>query len=153
MGERSPVRVVLDTMLRLPPGGRLAHSARQAPLWVMAGEEAPREREQALMAAGIVVLRVPGTGDRLDLAAVLRLLGGRGITRMMVEAGPIVAAAFLRADLVDEAALLRSPSTLGADGIDALDGLPLSALTQSPRLKAIDSEAIGADRIEMFERL
>jgi diaminohydroxyphosphoribosylaminopyrimidine deaminase / 5-amino-6-(5-phosphoribosylamino)uracil reductase len=48
---------------------------------------------------------------------------------------------------------LRSPSTLGADGIDALDGLPLSALTQSSRLKAIDSEAIGADRIEMFERL
>jgi diaminohydroxyphosphoribosylaminopyrimidine deaminase / 5-amino-6-(5-phosphoribosylamino)uracil reductase len=153
MGERSPVRVVLDTMLRLPPSGRLAHSARQAPLWVMAGEEAPREREQALTAAGIVVLRVPGTRDRLDLAAVLKLLGGRGITRLMVEAGPIVAAAFLRADLVDEATLLRSPSAVGADGIDALDGLPLSALTQSPPLKFLGSEAIGADMIETFERM
>jgi diaminohydroxyphosphoribosylaminopyrimidine deaminase/5-amino-6-(5-phosphoribosylamino)uracil reductase len=91
--------------------------------------------------------------DRLDLAAVLKLLAQRGITRLMVEAGPIVATAFLRADLVDEATLLRSPSTIGADGIDALDGLPLSALTQSSRLKAIDGEAIGADRIEMLERL
>jgi diaminohydroxyphosphoribosylaminopyrimidine deaminase / 5-amino-6-(5-phosphoribosylamino)uracil reductase len=153
MGERSPVRVVLDTMLRLPPGGRLAHSARQAPLWVMAGEGAPREREQALIAAGIVVLRVPGTRDRLDLAAVLKLLGGRGITRLMVEAGPIVAAAFLRADLVDEATLLRSPAAIGADGIDALDGLPLSALTQSPWLKSLGSEAVGADMIETFERM
>jgi diaminohydroxyphosphoribosylaminopyrimidine deaminase/5-amino-6-(5-phosphoribosylamino)uracil reductase len=153
MRERSPVRVVLDTMLRLPPGGRLAHSARQVPLWVMAGEGAPREREQALTAAGVVVLRVPGTRDRLDLVAVLKLLGGRGITRLMVEAGPIVAAAFLRADLVDEATLLRSPSAVGADGIDALDGLPLSALTQSPRLRSLGSEAVAADMVELFERV
>jgi diaminohydroxyphosphoribosylaminopyrimidine deaminase/5-amino-6-(5-phosphoribosylamino)uracil reductase len=84
---------------------------------------------------------------------VLKLLAQRGITRLMVEAGPIVAAAFLRADLVDEATLLRSPSAVGADGIDALDGLPLSALTRSPRLNAIGGEALGADRIEMFERM
>jgi diaminohydroxyphosphoribosylaminopyrimidine deaminase/5-amino-6-(5-phosphoribosylamino)uracil reductase len=84
---------------------------------------------------------------------VLKLLGGRGITRLMIEAGPIVAAAFLRANLVDEATLLRSPSAVGADGIDALDGLPLSALTQSPRLKYLGSEAVGADMIETFERM
>jgi diaminohydroxyphosphoribosylaminopyrimidine deaminase / 5-amino-6-(5-phosphoribosylamino)uracil reductase len=153
MGERSPVRVVLDTMLRLPPECRLAHSARQVPLWVMAGEGAPRERERVLAAAGIVVLRVPGAGDRLDLVAALKLLARRGVTRLMVEAGPIVAGAFLRADLVDEVALLRSPSALGADGIDALDGLLLSALTQSPRLRSLGSEAIGADKIETFERM
>jgi diaminohydroxyphosphoribosylaminopyrimidine deaminase/5-amino-6-(5-phosphoribosylamino)uracil reductase len=119
----------------------------------MAGEGAPRQREQALAAAGIGVLRVPGTPDRLDLAAVLKLLAQRGITRLMVEAGPIAAAAFLRADLVDAATLLRSASAIGVDGIDALDGLPLSALTRSPRLKSIGSEALDADRIEMFERM
>jgi diaminohydroxyphosphoribosylaminopyrimidine deaminase/5-amino-6-(5-phosphoribosylamino)uracil reductase len=118
----------------------------------VAGEGASREREQALAAAGIDVLRVPGTGDRLDLGAVLKLLAQRGITRLMVEAGPTVAAAFLRADLVDEAAVIRSPSAIGADGIDALEGLPLSALTQSPRLKPVGNDAIGADRIETFER-
>ena len=47
----------------------------------------------------------------------------------MVEGGPKVAASFLRADLVDEAVLLRGPVTIGADGIDALDGLALDALT------------------------
>ena len=152
MDERSPVRVVLDTMLRLPLAGQLAQTARHTPLWLMAGEGASREREQALAAAGIDVLRVPGTGDRLDLGAVLKLLAQRGITRLMVEAGPTVAAAFLRADLVDEAAVIRSPSAIGADGIDALEGLPLSALTQSPRLTPVGNDAIGADRIETFER-
>ena len=75
----------------------------------------------------------------------LGLLGERGITRLMVEAGPILAAAFVRADLVDEAALLRGPAVIGPDAIDALDGLPLSALTRSPRLTAVGDETIGAE--------
>ena len=84
---------------------------------------------------------------------MLKSLAGRGITRLMVEGGPIVAAAFLQADLVDEAALFRSPKPIGADGIDALEGLPLTALTQSPRLKLVASEAVGGDTLERFERV
>jgi diaminohydroxyphosphoribosylaminopyrimidine deaminase/5-amino-6-(5-phosphoribosylamino)uracil reductase len=70
----------------------------------------------------------------------------------MVEAGPILSAAFLEADLVDAAALFRSPAPVGADGIDALEGMPLTALTQSARLRLIGSEQVGADTLEMFER-
>jgi diaminohydroxyphosphoribosylaminopyrimidine deaminase / 5-amino-6-(5-phosphoribosylamino)uracil reductase len=151
-GMRSPVRVVLDSGLRLPVASRLVASARQVPLWVVTAEGAPRDREQALAAQGVEVLRAAGTGSGLDLAAVLKLLAGRGITRLMVEAGPILATAFLRADLVDEAVLFRAPTIVGADGIDALDGVPLSALTRSPRLKAVGSEAVGADSVETFER-
>jgi diaminohydroxyphosphoribosylaminopyrimidine deaminase / 5-amino-6-(5-phosphoribosylamino)uracil reductase len=71
---------------------------------------------------------------------------------LMLEAGPILATAFLRADLVDEAAVFRGPAEIGPDGIDALDGMPLDALTRSPRFKSLGDEAIGDDTIEMFER-
>ncbi len=152
MGDLSPVRVVLDGKLRLPPGSRLATTARDTPLWIVTGEAAPDEREQALRAQGAEVFRVTMVDGRLDLGAVLKLLAGRGITRLMVEAGPILAAAFVRADLVDEAAIFRSSAPIGAEGIDALDGLPLSALVQSPRLKAVGSEAVGPDTVEIFER-
>jgi diaminohydroxyphosphoribosylaminopyrimidine deaminase/5-amino-6-(5-phosphoribosylamino)uracil reductase len=118
----------------------------------MTSDDAPRARQQALAAQGVDIARVPGADGRLDLAAVLKLLAQRGITRLMVESGPILAAAFLRADLIDEATLFRSPAIIGPDGIDALDGLPLSALTQSPRLNAIDRETVGADTVERFER-
>jgi diaminohydroxyphosphoribosylaminopyrimidine deaminase / 5-amino-6-(5-phosphoribosylamino)uracil reductase len=151
-GMHSPIRVVLDGKLRLPLASRLVASAKQAPLWVVTGAGAPRDPEQALVAYGAEVLRVPSHDGRLDLAATLKLLAERGITRLMVEAGPILAAAFLRADLVDEAALLRSPIAIGPDGIDALDELPLSALTRSPRLNPLGSETIGADMVERFER-
>jgi diaminohydroxyphosphoribosylaminopyrimidine deaminase/5-amino-6-(5-phosphoribosylamino)uracil reductase len=152
MANRSPVRVVLDSALRLPPDGKLAREAREVPLWVVTGPDAAPARADALRQRGAEVLRVGGAGERRDLAATLKLLAARGITRLMVEGGPIVAAAFLAGDFVDEAVLLRAPTTLGADGIDALDGLPLTALTRSPRLRSCGVETAGADSIETFER-
>ena len=70
----------------------------------------------------------------------------------MVEGGPTLAAAFLTADLIDEAVLFQSPKVVGVDGIDALDGLPLTELTQSPRLRWVRSDAMGGDSCDLFER-
>jgi diaminohydroxyphosphoribosylaminopyrimidine deaminase / 5-amino-6-(5-phosphoribosylamino)uracil reductase len=151
MESRSPVRVVLDSQLRLPTGSRLAASATRTLDWVFVDASVRAEQEDALTQVGVEVLRAPGAAGRLDLAAVLRGLAGRGITRVMVEAGPIVSAAFLAADLVDEAALFRSPNALG-EGIDALEGMSLSALTLSPKLRLVGREQVGADTLEMFER-
>src|SRR5947207_13265264 len=144
MEHRSPVRVVLDSDLRLPPASRLAASAARTLDWTFASETAPQDKERALTDLGVEVLRVPGASGRLDLAAVLRSLAARGITRVMVEAGPILSAAFVQRDLMDEAALFRSPNALG-EGIDALEGMPLTALTQSAKLRLGGSEAVGAD--------
>jgi diaminohydroxyphosphoribosylaminopyrimidine deaminase/5-amino-6-(5-phosphoribosylamino)uracil reductase len=151
MEARSPVRVVLDSALRLPEGSRLAHSATRTLDWVFVDENAKPEHEAALTQAGVELLRVPGTNGRLDLGAVLRGLAGRGITRVMVEAGPILSAAFLADDLIDEAALFRSADPVGV-GIDALEGLPLSALTLSPKLRLVGSEQVGHDTLQMYER-
>ena len=152
MEHRSPIRVVLDTALRQPPTTRLAASAARTLDWTFADEKASPQKEHALTDLGVEILRVPGTNGRLDLTAVLRGLAERGITRVMLEAGPILSAAFLKADLVDEAALFHSPKPLGPDAIEALDGLPLTALTQAPGLRLVVSEAVGADRLDMFER-
>ena len=151
MDARSPVRVVLDSGLRLPEASKLVHSATHTLDWVFVDESAKPDREAALSEAGVELLRVPGTHGKLDLAAVLRALAGRGITRVMVEAGPILSAAFLAADLVDEAVLFRSPAAIG-EGIDALEGMPLSALTLSPRLRLVGGEQIGSDTVQMYER-
>jgi diaminohydroxyphosphoribosylaminopyrimidine deaminase/5-amino-6-(5-phosphoribosylamino)uracil reductase len=70
----------------------------------------------------------------------------------MVETGPTLAAAFVNADLVDEAVLFRSPKAIGEGGIDALEGLPLEALTHSPRLALVDTESVDSDAVEHYER-
>ncbi len=151
-GMHSPVRIVLDAMGRVPLASKLVETARQAPLWLISDEAAIPERKQALLAHGVELMTIASRDGKIDIAAALALLAQRGITRLMVEAGPILAAAFLHADLVDEAVLFRAAHDIGENGIDALDGLPLSALTQSTRLKPIGTENLGDDTVEMFER-
>jgi len=152
MAACSPLRVVLDSALRLPLASRLAHGARETPVWVVAGPAASPEAAEALQARGVEILGAKASGGRLDLADVLTLLAARGITRLMVEGGPTLAAAFVAADLVDEANLFQSSKLVGAAGIDALEGLPLAALTQSARLDCIAREPIGVDMLAVFER-
>jgi diaminohydroxyphosphoribosylaminopyrimidine deaminase/5-amino-6-(5-phosphoribosylamino)uracil reductase len=153
MEERSPVRVVLDSKLTLPLMSRLVETARETPVWVITGPHAKAAAENALLDRGVAVLRMDAAPGRLDLGKALALLGERGITRLMVEGGPAVAASFVAADLVDEAVLLRSPKPIGADGVPALDGAPLTALTQSSHLQSAGRETLGDDLVERYERV
>jgi diaminohydroxyphosphoribosylaminopyrimidine deaminase / 5-amino-6-(5-phosphoribosylamino)uracil reductase len=107
-----------------------------------------------LGAAGAQVMRVAATAQPpgLDLPAVLRALSDKGITRLMVEGGSRVAASFVAGGLVDEIWLLRGPDKVGADGIPALDALPLSAITGSPAFKTRASEPLGKDTLTVYER-
>jgi diaminohydroxyphosphoribosylaminopyrimidine deaminase/5-amino-6-(5-phosphoribosylamino)uracil reductase len=153
MEARSPVRVVLDRALRMPGDSRLVHSARQTPLWVMASELAEAPAAAKLGAAGAVVIRLPPkAASGLDLHAVLHTLADKGITRLMVEGGSRVAASFVAADLVDEAWLLRGPEAIGGEGINALDALPLTQITQSSALRVRASETLDKDTLTIYER-
>ena len=153
MEARSPVRVVLDRALRIPGDSRLLHSARETPLWVMTSELAEAPAAAKLGATGAQVIRMPTrTPSGLDLAAVLRALAEKGITRLMVEGGSHVAASFVAAGLVDEAWLLRGPDAIGAGGVTALNELPLSAMTLSPAFRVRASEILGEDTLTIYER-
>ncbi|HEX3709622.1 MAG TPA: bifunctional diaminohydroxyphosphoribosylaminopyrimidine deaminase/5-amino-6-(5-phosphoribosylamino)uracil reductase RibD [Pseudolabrys sp.] len=150
MFERSPVRVVLDAQLRVPLATSVVATVRETPTWVFASRDASTIAEDVLQQGGCKVFRVPDAGGTLDLDQVLKVLASEGITRLMVEGGPTVAAGFVKSGLVDEAILLHGEKTIGADGIDPLEGMALSALTK--KLKACGSETLGADTLEAFER-
>lgn len=155
MEARSPVRVVLDRSLRISGTSKLVHSARETPLWVMTSSLAEAPAAMKLGAAGAQVMRVPTTTaplPGLDLAAVLQALAEKGITRLLVEGGAKVASSFVAANLVDEVWLLRGADPVGADGVPALDALPLSAITQSPAFKLRASETLQNDTLTVYER-
>ncbi len=75
------------------------------------------------------------------------------ITRLLVEGGARVASSFVGAGLADEIWLLRGANAVGADGVPALDALPLSAITRSPALKPRGSETLQNDTLTIYERI
>ena len=155
MAARSPVRVVLDRALRLPGKTKLVQSARAHPLWVVTSSLSEAPAAMLLQAAGAQVIRAPVTTSPpagLDLPAVLHALAGRGITRLLVEGGARIAASFVAADLVDEVWLFRGAREIGEGGVPALDAMPLSAITGSPRFKARASEVLEIDTLTTYER-
>ena len=150
MDERSPVRVVLDAQLRLPLATAVVATVRETPTWVFTARKPSSIAEEILQQKGCKVFRVDERNGKLDLDAVLKILAEQGITRLMVEGGPTVAASFVGADLIHEAVLLRADMTIGDDGIDALEGMPLSALTE--HLQSRGGERLGADTLEIYQR-
>jgi diaminohydroxyphosphoribosylaminopyrimidine deaminase / 5-amino-6-(5-phosphoribosylamino)uracil reductase len=150
MAKYSPVRVVADSMLRLPLGSRLVRSAHETAVWALAGTQAPQQAESDLLTRGVEVLRSPESTDPLDLHDALGFLAAKGVTRLMLEGGPTLARAFIDADLVDEAVLFHAPKAIGDDGVEALAADTMAMLTR--RLKRTASEAVGEDRQDIYVR-
>jgi diaminohydroxyphosphoribosylaminopyrimidine deaminase/5-amino-6-(5-phosphoribosylamino)uracil reductase len=114
--RRRLLRVVLDSRLRLAVESKLVQSA-SGDVLVVCDRQAEAERVEVLEAAGVEVVRVPGDRGRMDLGAVLDLLGGRKILSVMLECGSELNGAFLAAGLVDQVVLFKSEVELGAGGV------------------------------------
>jgi diaminohydroxyphosphoribosylaminopyrimidine deaminase/5-amino-6-(5-phosphoribosylamino)uracil reductase len=76
---------------------------------------------------------------------VLHSLYGDGVTRVMVEGGPTVSAAFLEAGLVDEAVIARGTEALGGRGRKPLGSFGLEVFEDAARWRQVERRAIGAD--------
>ncbi len=120
-GGRDPLRVVLDSRLRIPLQARLLHLRSAAPTLIAAGERAPRERVAALRAAGAEVLVLPG--ERPALRDLLAVLAGRGILSVLVEGGGTVHAAALAEEVAHKVVAIVGPGLIGgAEAPTPVDG-------------------------------
>lgn len=143
----SPLRVVFDTMLRLPPSSRLVQTAREVPTLVICGPEATQEAEEQLTNLGIEVVRAPTASEgRLDANLALRMLAHRGIVTLLVEGGAELAGSFLAGRLADEAHVFIAPILLGPRGRPgAVDWAGPDTPQQAPRIASPAWELVGED--------
>ena len=149
-----PLRVVLDTHLRLPERSRLAASARDVPTLVFAGPHAPDEAAGRLAELGVAIERIGvDTDGRVDLGQALRALGGRGITRVFSEGGPRVAGQLIALRLADEVALITAEKPLGRPGGRALSEGARTTLLDASRYRPVEILAYGPDTLRVWERI
>ncbi len=150
----SPVRIVLDGRLRLPLGCDLVVRAGEHPTWLMTTHDRYEAKKQAVRAyeqAGVRVipLRRDASGSPC-LVNVLRALGERGMTRVLVEGGAQISGAFLRQGLVDDLVWFRAASVIGGDALPALCDLGLESLSQSPTFQRQSIQTLGPDIMEHY---
>ncbi len=145
---RRPTRVVVDSRLRTPRGARLLRGGGAV---VLTAREAPVRRARALERAGAQVLRVPARAGHLDLRAAWRALGRLGLNEVLVEGGGGLAAALLRAGLVDRLYLFAAPLLIGGDGRALLGPLGVDRLADALRPSHLSVRRSGADLLLIAE--
>jgi len=151
---RKPLRVVLDTKLRLPLHSRLIKTAADAPVLVICGAEASRDAGAALAREGVEVSRVAaGPDGRIDLRAALAVLAARGTTRVFSEGGPRVAAQLIHAGLADETIIFSAAKPLGRQGTKALDAQARAILSDPARYCLETDTHAGTDRMRIWNRV
>jgi diaminohydroxyphosphoribosylaminopyrimidine deaminase/5-amino-6-(5-phosphoribosylamino)uracil reductase len=145
--DRSPVRIILDSRLRLPPSSKLAKTATEIPTWVFTVAEGGGE----LRDRGVEIFNVGRDArGRPDIAAVLRTLAERGLTRLLVEGGAGIHASFVDRGFADRLEIFRAPLLLGAAGHPAIDALAAFSLDEAPRFIRTGTRRLGTDLLESF---
>lgn len=136
-----PLRVVLDSHLRLPPQARLFQEA--GGLLVVCAQDHP-QAWQVLAWQGAEVLCLPDRAGRVDLTALCAELARRGINDVLVEAGAALNGAWLQSGLVDEIVLYQAPVLLGGESRSMAD-FPLARLADCQVMTVRDVRAVGRD--------
>jgi diaminohydroxyphosphoribosylaminopyrimidine deaminase/5-amino-6-(5-phosphoribosylamino)uracil reductase len=135
--RRQPVRIVLDSELRIPLDVQLVQTVSTAPVWVVCRSDASASRERSLSSLGVQVIRVEGGNAGLDLRAALEELGRRRISSVLVEGGGRVLGSFIQDGFADEFCFFYAPKILAdPSGVCMLHGR--SRLKVADCVKAYD---------------
>jgi len=144
---RSPVRVIVDSKLRIPATAQVVQTATQIPTCVVTTLAAPKALEEALQAHGVRVIRVPPTAEgRCEPTIMLRELAAREVVNVMCEGGSELGGSLLASGLADELHVFVAPILLGPRGRPgAVDWAGPENPSDAPRIDPPRWELCGGD--------
>ena len=144
-GGKSPVRVVVDRLARTPLSSKLVTDGNAHTI-IAVSMEAPLDNVANLEALGLEILKLPEQGGRLDLGHLLRNLGQRCLTSIMVEAGGTLNSSFLFNNLVDKVVLFVAPKIIGGSGAPGpYGGYGIDSLSDAVELEDLVVRKLGSD--------
>lgn len=143
---RDPIRIILDSQLRLPVTAKVVQLQSSAPTWVVGTPAAPESRRQALEAAGARVIMLPDRQGRVDLEALLAYLGDQRVQSLLVEGGAEVLGAFFDQRLIHKLHLFLAPKLIGGRGAPGiLGGEGVALMAEALELQELTCRRLGAD--------
>lgn len=142
MNVVQPVRVVVDSQLKMPFTARLASLPGRNLILTCSHD---KMKQQILEKSGFEVYRLPDKNGRLDLHEVMIFLAWQQINEVLVEAGSILNGALLAEGLVDEYVIYLAPCILGDQGRGLFNMPGLKQMADKKNLKLCDVRQIGQD--------
>ena len=119
---KDPVRIIVDTRLRTPPASKVINHQSSSKTFIALGEGVSTDRLNGISRDGVSTIVCPTKNGRIDLGALLDVLGGMSITSLLVEGGADIMGSMIRERLVDKFYLFKAPKILGGD-----DGIPMAS--------------------------
>ncbi len=145
---RDPLRIIVDSRLRLDPDAKLLNQDSSAETWVFCTHGASVEKEARLQQAGAVVYRVEeSSGHHVELTEVLGILGAKNIVSVLVEGGAGVHGSFLRHGLVHEVYLFIAPFFIGDSGLPLINGYANPQADSAAHLVDVAVQQLGDDTL------
>ena len=147
-GQRcaNPLRIVVDSTLRLAPMAQVANVAQDRRTLIATTDQATDAKVRALQERGVEVLRLPACGNgRVNLDALCTVLGERGVASVLVEGGAVLTAALLERRLIDRMVFFVAPKLIGGDGISVFGPCGVDTMEQSLLLRDLTSRQVGGD--------
>jgi diaminohydroxyphosphoribosylaminopyrimidine deaminase/5-amino-6-(5-phosphoribosylamino)uracil reductase len=143
----NPLRVIVDSSLRLPVRARVTEVTADCRTLVAATAQAAPERQSRLEGRGVEIVRLPADAEsrRVDLEALLVHLGQRGIASVLVEGGATLGTAFLQRRLVDKILCFIAPKIIGGDGLSVVGPCGVQTMEQAIRFRDVTFQSYGDD--------
>tara|TARA_R110002096_G_scaffold435770_1_gene662573 strand:+ start:47881 stop:49002 length:1122 start_codon:yes stop_codon:yes gene_type:complete len=149
--DRSPIRVVIDTHLRIDPASKLCKSADKIPLWIMTASFDEQKYAEITKTGARIFCLEQDVDGQVDLQQAMTSLAGEGITRLLCEGGGKLNASLIRASLVDRLIWFKSADSIGGNGVNALYDIALDELDQYLNLSLLEEGHSGPDHWQYFE--
>jgi len=153
MPEKQPLRVVADSRGRIPASAKLFSTLEMGPVAIATLETTDLDaRWPSTRGLQFWMLPAAEGSSSISLHAMMESATRAGVTSMMIEGGGQLAAAFVRAGLVDRLEWFRAPILLGGDGRPCLGDLGLDVLANAPGFTRTQVREIGPDLWESYAR-
>lgn len=151
-GLKSPIRVICDSMLRIPLDSQIVRTADSIPTIIACANEDPLKISE-LTKRNIQVEVVRGKDGRTDLSELLNRLGSRGIDSVFVEAGAVINESFLRLGLVDRIEAFVAPKIFGGEASKGpIGGEGIDEVSKAPLFELTDMRKIGEDVLLTYQK-
>lgn len=152
--DRSPLRIVVDSRLRLPAAAQLVKMAKKFPTWILTSQPDDSPNARALSAKGVRVVSLPANSQgSVEMASMAKFLSGEGLMSILAEGGQGLATALLTAGLIQRLVWFRAPVILGGDAMAAIGDLDRSSLVSNiqwvrQRLQSFDDDVMEIYKME-----